>query len=447
MRTISVLLVLFLAFAGAVPALQAQPACSSGREHPRSELLVYPTQEEAATAARTKTGTPTDNRYLQNLTEWTHESDTFGTTFTVPFSWINRQVILHLDSASAAYEVSVNGQRVAVDSDPALPAEFNLTRWAHEGRNTLEIKLKPAAETAPLESWRTDTQPSIGRAWVMTQPTLRIRDVLIRTKLNEANTANAEIGLVIKSEALNPRTSRIHYELLNPAGERITGGTQTITLDMRQEDTIRFLTAIPDTLLWAPEHPVSCTLQLKTQHEGRYVEYIELPVGFREIAVDRTGQMLLNETERQLRACEVSPEISTTEIAALREKGYNTLKLKAGTIRSGLYADCNRMGMLVIAQAPIDTSKSGPSRRKGGNPSNDPRWREHFIERTADSYHTSKRHPSVIAFGLAEDSANGICLYDSYLATKSFAESRPFIYPDGGGEWNNDPLKVDLSGK
>ena len=178
----------------------------------------------------------------------------------------------------------------------------------------------------------------------MTQPTLRIRDVLIRTKLNEANTANAEIGLVIKSEALNPRTSRIHYELLNPAGERITGGTQTITLDMRQEDTIRFLTAIPDTLLWAPEHPVSCTLQLKTQHEGRYVEYIELPVGFREIAVDRTGQMLLNETERQLRACEVSPEISTTEIAALREKGYNTLKLKAGTIRSGLYADCNRMG-------------------------------------------------------------------------------------------------------
>ncbi|MDE5963547.1 MAG: hypothetical protein K2G58_05950 [Alistipes sp.] len=444
MRTIPIIILIFSAFAAAV---QAQPTLSSGRELSRSELRIHPTQEEATAAARTETETPANHRYLRNLTEWTREGDTFSIPFTVPFSWINRQILFHLDAASAVYEVAVNGSRVAVNSDPVLPAEFNITRWTHEGRNTIEIKLKPAAETAPLESWRTSTEPPLGKAWIMSQPTLRIRDVLVRTKRNESGSASAEIGLVVKSSALNLRTSRIHYELLNPAGGRIAGGTQSITLDMRREDTLRFLATIPDTLLWSPEKPVRCTLQLKTQHEGRFVEYLELPVGFREIEVDRTGRMHLNGHAISLRACEVSPEIGASKIAALRQKGYNTLKLKAGTVRPCLYTDCDRTGMLIIAQAPIDTSKSGLSRKKGGNPSNDPRWREHFIERVTDSYHTSKRHPSVIAFCMAEDSANGICLYESYLSVKRFDESRPFIYPDGGGEWNNDLLKIELPNK
>ncbi len=437
MRRISIFILIFSWVMACAPTLHAQPARSAGRERPRGELRVYPTQEEAAAAATT------DNRYLRNLTEWSHEGESFSIPFTVPFSWINRQVYFHLDAASAAYEIHVNGQQVATNSDPSLPAEFNITRWTHEGRNTLEIRLKKASETAPVESWRTEPEPQIGRAWVMTQPTLHIRDVVARTQLNEAGAAIAEIGLVMKSGALNPRTSQIHYELLDPNGGRIAGGKQSITLNMRGEDTIRFLAALPDTLLWSPAHPVLCTLRLKTQHEGRYVEYIELPMGFCEIAVDREGRMRLNGTETTLRACEASPAIAADEIAALREQGYNVLKLKAGSVRPGLYDDCDRAGMLVIAQAPIDTSKSGPSRRKGENPSNDPQWRPCFIERIEDSYHTSKRHPSVIAFSLAERSANGICLYDGYLAAKQFGDPRPFIYRDGGNEWNNDPLQMD----
>ena len=78
------------------------------------------------------------------------------------------------------------------------------------------------------------------------------------------------------------------------------------------------------------------------------------------------------------------------------------------------------MGMYVIPQAPIDTRSSGESRRIGGNPSNDPAWQNAYVERTEDSYHTSKRHPSVIAFSLATKSANGINLYESYLNMKKF---------------------------
>ena len=82
------------------------------------------------------------------------------------------------------------------------------------------------------------------------------------------------------------------------------------------------------------------------------------------------------------------------------------------------------------------------SRRKGGNPSNDPAWQAAYIARIEESYHTTKLHPSVVAFSLAEDSANGINLYEGYLHLKGLEKERPVLYPDAGGEWNSDKLRL-----
>ncbi|WP_418982956.1 glycoside hydrolase family 2 TIM barrel-domain containing protein [Alistipes sp.] len=433
MRSIFSIIALF-----SLLGLRAQPyQPSRNRELPRGEVLAYPTQQ----AATARDGG--DNRYFTRLSEWTRRGNVFTAPFTVPFAWANRQVLFRLGSASADYAVRVNGREVAYNSDGNLPAEFNLTQFVREGRNTLEIVVSSPSPVAPLESWKSSPAPAIGQAWVMSQPTLRIRDVLVRTwRGGDAEDATAEIGIVVKSSALNPRTSRIYYELLNPAGEQTASGFKDITLDMRREDTLRFLARIPLHQLWSAELPTRYTLRLKTRHEGRYAEYLELPVGFRTIEMNE-GRMAVNGQPVALRVREVSPQIGEEEIAVLREQGYNTLKLLPGAVRPGLYDFCDMQGLYVIAQAPVDTCNSGPSRRKGGNPSNDPTWQGAFIERAEDSYHTSKRHPSVIAFSLAEESANGINLYESYLNMKRFGDERPFIYPDAGGEWNSDPLTLE----
>ena len=82
-----------------------------------------------------------------------------------------------------------------------------------------------------------------------------------------------------QERSLNPRTSRVHYELLSPAGKTSATGYKDIKLNMRGEDTLRFLARIPDSLLWSPEKTTRFTLRVKTQHEGRYMEYIEVPLG------------------------------------------------------------------------------------------------------------------------------------------------------------------------
>ena len=402
-----------------------------GRELPRGELLAYPSAEAAEAADGG------DNRYFTRLEEWNLNGNSFSTNFTVPFAWANRQVLLHIGQASGDYELRINDREAAYVADGNAPAEFNITKLVREGRNTVEIRVVQPSPSALLESWKENPEPMLGGIWLLSQPTLRIRDVATKTRIGENGNATAEVALVIKSEALNPRTSRIHYQLLTPTGENAATGHKDITLEMRGEDTLRFLARIPANMLWSPELPTQYTLRLKTQHEGRYVEYMELRLGFREIGV-KEGRLLLNGQPATLRIREVPGTISENDVAALREQGYNTLKLLPGPVSESFLNSCDGQGLCVIVQAPIDTSRSGDSRQKGGNPSNDPAWLQAYIERTENSYHTTKRHPSVIAFSLATRSANGINLYESYLNMKRFGDSRPFIYPDAGGEWNSD---------
>lgn len=420
----------FLLLAGTLRAQQYTPSC--GRELPRGRMTV--------TSVPFDSDEPdTPNRYVGHIDEWTQDDNRFTARFTVPFAWVNRQVFLHVGHASADYEVRVNGRRVAYANNGSSPVDFNLTKAVQEGANTLEIILSEPSATAAMESWREAAAPSFGDVWLVSQPTMYIRDVLVKSWQPNAGDdfLMAEVGIVVKTASLNPRASRVHYELLAPDGRSVLKGHDDMTLDMRREDTLRFLARIPDTLQWSAARPLRWTLRLTTQHEGRYDEYLEFRTGFRTVGT-ADGRMLLNGKPVMLRGHEVGPGISAEEIAGLRSQGYNMLHLLPGPVPEAFYDMCDSLGVYVIATAPVDTHKSGSSRRRGGNLSNDPSWQGAFFERADDSYHTAKRHPSVIAFSLGRRSENGINLYETYLRMKRLDESRPFVYPDAAGEWNSD---------
>ena len=294
MRIILSIIALFSA--GGLLAQEYVPTC--GRELPRSRVTVYSTAQEAAAAAGGK------NRHVTPLDGWTRQGNTLSAPFTVPFAWINRQVILRIDWVSGPYMVRINGREAACDADGNAPAEYNVTRLAREGRNELEIVVAEPSPTAVLESWKESPVPAAGPALVMSQPTLRVRDVETRTRIGEDGDATAEVGVVLKTHSLNPRTSRLRYTLLSPSGRTVTTGSKELTLDMRREDTVRFLARIPYDSLWCDTLPTQYRLQLATQHDGRYEEYLELPLGFRTAEV-RDGRMTINGREVALRCREV----------------------------------------------------------------------------------------------------------------------------------------------
>lgn len=438
-------LLLLAAFSTATAQEWQNPTVTAvGKEPARCPIISYASRNEALLGGLDR------SRYFQPMPsngEWEVTTDgadkLYSTHYAMPFAWIDREVFLHVEGLGSSYTVELNGERVAYSQDGRTPAEFDITKYCKEGRNLFTIRaLGSAAADAIKHSAQPSTAPYV---YVVAQPRVRVRDIVIDTRADHENGLFA-MGVILKSHLLNPKDYRIHYELLDPSGKVVSYGHRDLRLDMQREDTVRFLDNIADVKAWSHEAPYLYTAVIKTQYEGRFGEYLVLPVGFRELSF-KDGKMSVNEVPVELKAAEfeMTADIATTadQLRELKTKGYNALKIKGGPQLDALYELCDRLGLYVINQADVNTSRHGSSLRVGGNPSNDPAWEAAYVDRAVGMYHASKNHPSVVAFSIAEESANGYCLYESYLAMKRLEQVRPVLYPAVAGEWNSDRLDYD----
>ncbi len=429
----------------AVGSLSAQDIHSpeyvaEGREAARTKVAVYPSAEEAMVHG----SDVVQSQYLRPITEWTRSEEADATVFTskyvIPFAWLSRLAILYVDEASGAYEVLINGEKVGFTANAFSAAEFNVTKASKEDVNTIQIRLLKEHWSQHMEDFVNARTPRVGEVYVMSQPTIRVRDIVHNTRVDVAlGQAIVEVGMVVKTESLNPKKARIHYELVTPDTTVVTYGHRDIELGMRGEDTVKIMAQIPDSMTWRADSPTRYRLNVKTQIEGRYAEYQSHMIGFREATTNEAGELFINGVRTELTYRDMDAMTATEkDILSAREANYNAVRFKTGAVPHRVYRMCDSLGMYVIAQVPINTSGSGQSRKVGGNPSNDPQWKAAFIDRVESAYRTTRNHASVVEYFMAEDSANGINLYESYLRFKALERKRPVIYLGAAGEWNSD---------
>lgn len=381
------------------------------------------------------------NNYLREVV-WEGSGDRFTATCNIPFAWVNRQVLLHIAAAPAPYRLLVNGREAAISQSGTLAAEFNLTRLLNEGSNRLELQLLHESPYLRLEDLPHPERPGATR--LISQPTIRLRDLRVKCRRNPEGNHLAEIALIVKSDALNEKRARIHYELIAPSGNHLMRGSEEISLRMRGEDTLYLVAPIPQSELWSPDTPTHYRLKLSTQTAGRHTEYHDLQIAFRSIEQQADGSLVINGEPTKLKSYRVDRPLTAADIEEIKYRhGCNLLYPLPGFATEELYALCDEMGIYCVAQTPLCTEQSGPSRLKGGNPTNDPAFRSAIIERAERTLLIATQHPSVIAFSLGENSANGIGLYEAYLRLKEIEQIRPILYLDCDGEWNSDAWPAD----
>ncbi len=435
---ISLIIISLFTLVGAM-AQSESPYTNINTERHRSPITPY------ATAAGAQSGEEEGLRFTMPITEWQESksgnSSTYSATFVKPFSWINRQATLVVEGASQPYTVSINDKEIGHCTNSAMPAEFNITRPLKEKESQITITMRASSHSSQMESWRSeDDKNELGRVAIISQPALYIRDAQIETS-SKHGLINAEIGLNVKSTTLNARTSRLLYTLRSENGDLIYDGSSNVTLEMQGEQTVTIFASIADSLAWSAESPNLLSLTAQTRYRNRAEEFHNFKIGLRTIEVSPQGDFSINDKPTKLKIKEVEPIISTEEMNQIKADGYNTIKIKAGRYNAQTYSHADKIGLYIIATAPINTSKSGDDILLGGNPTNDPAREAEFIERTDAHYNTLKLHPSVIAFALADESLNGYNLYESYLYLKSLEKQRPIIYTDGDEQWNSDKLK------
>ncbi len=390
---------------------------------------------------------PARSLYMRPLDEWSVDPscDTLYTAkYTFPMEWLNREVLLRVEYVDAPYSVELNGEVITSIEDGNTPTEVNLTLATDEDINTVGIRLNPNSEMRKLEGWRNSNKigkTPIKGGLILVPAPMTIRDITSRV-MNVNGVFNARIGVVLKSYNLNDRRSQLHYKLLTDSGRVVAYGTESLLLRMRGEDTINIATILPDTTLWSDKNPELYTLELKLQHEGRYVEYVKKSLGLRTVDITSEGGVRINSQDVELKVAEVEGDITREKMESIKNAGYNTLHFAAGEHSRELLDLCDEVGIYAIITAPINSSRSGGDIMVGGNLTNDPEWLTHYCERSERAYHAAKLHPSVVAFAIASESLNGYNLYEAYLMLKGMEDELPIIYLESGGEWNNDNLKL-----
>ena len=396
----------------------------------RTRLIAYPTANDAHNRGMER------QRYMQPITEW-EQSDEGGLKgkFTFPFSWLERQVFLRVEGAEQPYEVYINGKLAGSSTNGFASAEYNITKISREDSNNVELRLLSSTTTEKIECFeRSGATP---RVYIVSQPRVRIRDISWSAEIGGMGIVNSNFEVVMRNETMGDKTSTLYYELYLNDTIRLDGGKREVWLGMYQTDTMRFGVAVPDSMLWSRGNANQVRLMLKNRIAGRDVEFYEFPVALRELKFEN-NKFYINNAEESIKWCELSPNATLDKLREEMQKGNCAIRFTAGCVSEELLNFCDDNGIYVAITAPINSSSSGTSRKRGGNPSNNPTWRKEYVDRTMQMFYTTRRHPSVIAYFLADDSSNGIALYESYLALKRVAGDRPVIYLDGGREWNSD---------
>ncbi|HSG81117.1 MAG TPA: beta-galactosidase, partial [Gemmatimonadota bacterium] len=72
-------------------------------------------------------------------------------TFTLPETWVDREIFIHFGAVKSAMYVWVNGRRVGYSQGSKLPAEFNITPYVRTGDNTLALEVYRWSDGSYLE--------------------------------------------------------------------------------------------------------------------------------------------------------------------------------------------------------------------------------------------------------------------------------------------------------
>ena len=171
--------------------------------------------------------------------------------------------------------------------------------------------------------------------------------------------------------------------------------------------------------LWSAETPR--LYRLVVEDAG---EFIPFDVGFRRFEI-RDRQLLLNGRRITLRGVNrhdsdpitgwwVTPEQTRAELRQIRRMNANCIRTSHYPNDPRFLQMCDRMGFYVVNEADLETHGMGYDTQehwdweRWSSLSNDPAWREAYLDRARLLYERDKNHPCVMLWSLGNESGAGV---------------------------------------
>ena len=373
--------------------------------------------------------------------------------FTVPPLWAenDRRILVCFDAVDSAFTVYINGQEAGFSKGAHLGAEFDITDMVQTGSNLLALEVYGLSDGSYLEDqdkWR--MSGILRDVYLLALPKIHVRDAVTRTEfLDGGSTGRLHIGAWIynHSEADCVSDYKLYAHLYDQGARIGAAGAEDIRIDAGNEERVELTIDVPGVQPWSAETPHLYTLLLLLEDDmGNTAEVERMDVGFRTVEV-RDGRLLLNGAAIKLKGVNrhechptlgavVSVSAMLRDITLMKAHNINGVRTSHYPDDSRWYALCDQYGLYVIDEADLETHGDGAH----GYPlSDDPAWREAYVDRAARMVLRDRNHPCVLFWSLGNESGFGENHRAMAEAVRSLDGTRPLHYCEAG----EDPL-VDI---
>lgn len=348
-------------------------------------------------------------------------------TFDLPTRWpADARIVLRFDGVESLFRVWLNGTEAGSASGSRLAHEFDVTHLVHPGRNLLAVRVHQWSAASYLEDQDQWWLPGIFRDVTLSaRPGDGLEDVWLRAGFADG-LGTLEPDVTAPAEAF-------------PVTLRIPGlGVEVVWATPADVAPVRVGAVEP----WTAESP-----RLYDATVASRGETVSLRLGFRTVEV-RGDRFLVNgrrvvfhgmnrhETHPE-RGRVFDEEHARADLMRMKRFNVNAIRTSHYPPHPRLLDLADELGFWVILECDLETHGF----EKAGwrdNPSDDPRWRDAYLDRIRRTVERDKNHPSIVMWSLGNESGTGANLAAMSAWVHDRDPERPVHYEgDHTGEYTD----------
>ncbi|WNZ10795.1 glycoside hydrolase family 2 TIM barrel-domain containing protein [Streptomyces sp. 11x1] len=329
--------------------------------------------------------------------------------FEVPDGFPTSAAVLRFEGVDSAFAVWLNGIRLGDGKGSRLTTEFDVSAGLRPGRNVLAVRVHQWSSGSYLEDqdmwWLSGIFRSVSVA------ARGVEDFFVHAAYDHTTRQGTLAVDVTAPCRVSLSVPELGISDADPAGPYVIDGVEP----------------------WSDEQPRLYTGELVSEAGER----IPLRIGFRTVAVV-DGVLTVNGRPISLRGVNrhewhpltgrtLTEDTMVADVLLMKRHNINAVRTSHYPPDHRFLDLCDEHGLWVFCEGDLETHGFEP----GGwlrNPSDDPAWREAYLDRAARLVERDKNHPSVIVWSLGNESGTGANLAASAEWIRERDDSRLIHY-------------------
>jgi beta-galactosidase len=347
-----------------------------------------------------------------------HEYNPTGSyrkVFTVPDAWKGREIFLRMEKTASASFVWINGQEVGYNEGGQEPAEYDISKYIRQGRNTIAVVVFKYSDGYYLEDqdyWR--LAGIFDNVWLYAAPKVHIFDWSAITDL-DSNYVNADLGLsfTLRNYSPGPGSGFTIRTTVYDPGKQVVRSVTTGPFDVTpgEKKNVSLSEHFDNPLKWSAEHPSLYTLQFELiDRDGKTVEAITGRIGFKQTEI-RNQVFYLNGKPVKLNGINSHMQHPVTghamDEATIRKDLTILRQFNINCVRTSHYPPVIKYLDLADEYGIYIVDETGDESHATEFVSENPAWEGMYRERARKMVLRDRNHPCVLFWSAGNESGEG----------------------------------------